>query len=95
MRLGSTPQQERFRAEARDWLETALSGPFAGLRGVTGLTVTEVKALVLICPAGIVTSTSGGSIAIAWRVCCAVIIRKAERTVSSADGWPSGELARI
>ena len=38
MRLGFTPEQERFRKEAAEWLTTELTGPFAGLRGVTGLT---------------------------------------------------------
>ena len=38
MKLGFTPEEERFRTEAADWLSAALAGPFAGLRGVTGLT---------------------------------------------------------
>ena len=38
MRLGFTPEEERFRAEAAAWLTAALTGPFATLRGVTGLT---------------------------------------------------------
>ena len=31
-----TPQDERFRAEVRDWLNTNLTGRFAGLRGAGG-----------------------------------------------------------
>ena len=38
MRLGFTPEQEAFRAEAAGWLEEQLSGPFAHLRHVTGQT---------------------------------------------------------
>ncbi len=38
MKLGFTPEEERFRAEAAAWLTAALTGPFATLRGVTGLT---------------------------------------------------------
>jgi alkylation response protein AidB-like acyl-CoA dehydrogenase len=38
MRLAFTPQQEHFRREAAEWLNEQLAGPFASLRGVTGLT---------------------------------------------------------
>ena len=38
MRLGFTPEQERFRNEAAAWLEGQLSGPFRDIRGVTSLT---------------------------------------------------------
>jgi len=38
MRLGFTPEQERFRSEAARWLEGQLSGPFRDIRGVTSLT---------------------------------------------------------
>lgn len=38
MRLGFTPEQEAFRAEAAGWLEEQLSGPFAHLRHVPGQT---------------------------------------------------------
>jgi alkylation response protein AidB-like acyl-CoA dehydrogenase len=34
--LHFTPEQERFRAEARDFLETALGGEFAAVRGIGG-----------------------------------------------------------
>jgi alkylation response protein AidB-like acyl-CoA dehydrogenase len=34
MRLGFTPQEERFRAEAAAWLEAQLTGPFRDLRGI-------------------------------------------------------------
>src|SRR6202011_5419144 len=33
MRLGFTPTEERFRAEAAAWLNAELSGPFRDLRG--------------------------------------------------------------
>jgi alkylation response protein AidB-like acyl-CoA dehydrogenase len=33
MKLGFTPQEERFRADAAAWLEAQLSGPFRDLRG--------------------------------------------------------------
>ena len=36
MKLGFTPKEERFRAEAAAWLEAQLSGPFRDLRGKTG-----------------------------------------------------------
>jgi len=36
MKLGFTPKEERFRAEAAAWLEAQLSGPFRDLRGRTG-----------------------------------------------------------
>jgi alkylation response protein AidB-like acyl-CoA dehydrogenase len=35
MKLGFTPKQERFRAEAAAWLEAQLTGPFRDLRGRT------------------------------------------------------------
>ena len=35
MKLGFTPQEERFRAEAAAWLEGQLSGPFRDMRGLT------------------------------------------------------------
>jgi alkylation response protein AidB-like acyl-CoA dehydrogenase len=38
MRLGFTPQEEKFRAEAAAWLEAQLSGPFRDLRGVSSHT---------------------------------------------------------
>jgi len=38
MRLGFSPEEEAFRAEAAAWLEAELSGPFADLRGITSLT---------------------------------------------------------
>lgn len=38
MRLGFTPEEERFRSEAADWLRDRLSGPFADLRGVSSHT---------------------------------------------------------
>jgi alkylation response protein AidB-like acyl-CoA dehydrogenase len=34
MRLGFTPQEERFRGEAAAWLEAQLNGPFRDLRGI-------------------------------------------------------------
>jgi alkylation response protein AidB-like acyl-CoA dehydrogenase len=34
MKLGFTPQEERFRADAASWLEAQLSGPFRDLRGL-------------------------------------------------------------
>lgn len=37
MRLGFTPEQELFRQEAAGWLEEQMSGPFAHIRGITGL----------------------------------------------------------
>jgi alkylation response protein AidB-like acyl-CoA dehydrogenase len=37
MRLGFSPAEEAFRAEAAEWLEAELSGPFADLRGITNL----------------------------------------------------------
>ena len=37
MKLGFSPTEEAFRAEAASWLKDALSGPFADLRGVTSL----------------------------------------------------------
>jgi alkylation response protein AidB-like acyl-CoA dehydrogenase len=36
MKLGFTPKEERFRAEAAAWLEGQLSGPFRDLRGRMG-----------------------------------------------------------
>ena len=36
MDLRFTPREEAFRAEAREWLETRLSGEFAGVRGRGG-----------------------------------------------------------
>lgn len=39
MRLGFSPEEEAFRAEAAAWLQAELSGPFADLRGITSLTV--------------------------------------------------------
>jgi alkylation response protein AidB-like acyl-CoA dehydrogenase len=36
MKLGFTPKEERFRAEAAAWLEAQLSGPFRDLRGKSG-----------------------------------------------------------
>src|SRR4051794_8863757 len=36
MDLTSGAADEAFRAEAREWLEAALSGPFAGIRGRGG-----------------------------------------------------------
>ncbi len=38
MRLGFSGAEEAFRAEAAAWLDAALSGPFADVRGVTSLT---------------------------------------------------------
>ncbi len=38
MKLGFSPEEEAFRAEAAAWLEEQLSGPFADLRGVTSHT---------------------------------------------------------
>jgi alkylation response protein AidB-like acyl-CoA dehydrogenase len=35
MKLGFTPKEERFRAEAAAWLEAQLTGPFRDLRGLT------------------------------------------------------------
>ena len=35
MKLGFTPKEERFRADAAAWLAAQLSGPFADLRGLT------------------------------------------------------------
>jgi alkylation response protein AidB-like acyl-CoA dehydrogenase len=35
MKLGFTPKEERFRADAAAWLEAQLSGPFRELRGLT------------------------------------------------------------
>ena len=35
MKLGFTPKEERFRAEAAAWLEAQLTGPFSDLRGLT------------------------------------------------------------
>ena len=37
MKLGFSPEEEAFRAEAAAWLEAELSGPFADVRGVTNL----------------------------------------------------------
>ncbi len=37
MRLGFTPAEERFRADAAAWLESQLQGPFRDLRGVSSL----------------------------------------------------------
>jgi alkylation response protein AidB-like acyl-CoA dehydrogenase len=34
MKLGFTPQEERFRGEAAAWLEAQLTGPFRDLRGI-------------------------------------------------------------
>ena len=31
-----TPQDEKFRAEVREWLKANLTGEFAGLRGAGG-----------------------------------------------------------
>lgn len=39
MRLGFSPDEEAFRAEAAAWLQAELSGPFADLCGITSLTV--------------------------------------------------------
>ena len=36
MKLGFTPKEERFRAEAAAWLEGQLSGPFRDMRGLSG-----------------------------------------------------------
>ncbi|QEH79666.1 acyl-CoA dehydrogenase [Sphingomonas sp. C8-2] len=38
MKLGFSPEEEAFRAEAAAWLQAELSGPFADLRGITSLT---------------------------------------------------------
>ena len=38
MRLGFSPDEEAFRAEAADWLHSQMHGQFSDLRGVTGLT---------------------------------------------------------
>ena len=38
MKLGFTADDEAFRAEVAAWLEEQLSGDFADIRGVTGLT---------------------------------------------------------
>nr|WP_047167788.1 acyl-CoA dehydrogenase family protein [Sphingomonas sp. Y57] len=38
MKLGFSPEEEAFRAEAAAWLQGELSGPFADLRGITSLT---------------------------------------------------------
>ena len=35
MKLGFSPEEEAFRAEAAAWLQAELSGPFADLRGIT------------------------------------------------------------
>jgi len=38
MKLGFTPQQERFRSDVAAWLDAQLSGPFRDIRGVTTMT---------------------------------------------------------
>jgi len=38
MKLGFSPEEEAFRAEAAAWLQAELGGPFADVRGVTSLT---------------------------------------------------------
>jgi alkylation response protein AidB-like acyl-CoA dehydrogenase len=38
MKLGFTPEEERFRAEAAGWLSAQLCGPFRDIRGVTTMT---------------------------------------------------------
>ena len=38
MKLGFSPEDEAFRAEAADWLARQMSGAFKDIRGVTGLT---------------------------------------------------------
>lgn len=38
MKLGFTPEQERFRADAAVWLDEQMHGDFADIRGVVGLT---------------------------------------------------------
>ncbi|HKX88324.1 MAG TPA: acyl-CoA dehydrogenase family protein, partial [Sphingopyxis sp.] len=38
MKLGFSPQEEAFRAEAAAWLGAELDGPFADVRGLTSLT---------------------------------------------------------
>lgn len=37
MKLGFSPEEEAFRAEAAAWLQAELSGPFADVRGITNL----------------------------------------------------------
>ncbi len=37
MKLGFTPEEERFRDEAAGWLSAQLSGPFKDVRGITGM----------------------------------------------------------
>lgn len=38
MKLGFSPEEEAFRAEAAAWLSTELNGPFADVKGLTSLT---------------------------------------------------------
>ncbi|WP_252258486.1 acyl-CoA dehydrogenase family protein [Erythrobacter aurantius] len=38
MKLGFTPEEEEFRAEAADWLNTQMAGEFADIKGITTLT---------------------------------------------------------
>ena len=38
MKLGFTPAEEEFRAEAADWLNTQMAGEFADIKGITTLT---------------------------------------------------------
>lgn len=38
MKLGFTPQEEEFRAEAADWLNAQMAGEFADIKGITTLT---------------------------------------------------------
>jgi alkylation response protein AidB-like acyl-CoA dehydrogenase len=37
MKLGFTPQQERFRNDIAGWLESQLAGPFRDIRGITSM----------------------------------------------------------
>jgi alkylation response protein AidB-like acyl-CoA dehydrogenase len=43
VKLGFTPQEERFRREAAAWLEAQLSGPFRDIRGLTVLAGTLAR----------------------------------------------------
>lgn len=38
MKLGFTPEEEEFRAEAADWLNAQMAGEFADIKGITTLT---------------------------------------------------------
>ncbi|MGH6781783.1 MAG: acyl-CoA dehydrogenase family protein [Sphingomonadaceae bacterium] len=43
MKLGFSPEEEAFRAEAATWLAAELDGPFADVRGVTSLTASAER----------------------------------------------------